>query len=368
MALNIPNVDSPGTGFLKGVNTGGTLFSRIMQPILEREKQKQQAAQFAQQQKQLEAHFQANYGLSKAAAQRAAQAATDAHQIAMNKLDPTYEAKQYAALEDYWRNRGNPTTRQNDQAQSGMMPTQEAGQGMGLFTPEGLAQNQQVQQQEQRNQEAFNNPYGVDLDLMKQHPMLRGWYKKNYGIDPLVAVPETPEQKRALDLQSKIDLENIKTGNKTKALEQAELVAIKKDLPTIEKSLKGVNELLNIAKSSPDMFGHGFMPDRFAKTTKNKNFGKWQNLISDAIAGLEQKLSARGNIVALKMAAQLKPSHAEQQDVAIGKLESMRQQLVDSINNSRGKLGQEKVPDQSSNMDLSQMSDEELQRIASGGK
>src|SRR5690606_25928629 len=135
-------------------------------------------------------------------------------------------------------------------------------------------------------------------------------------------------------------LENIKTENKGRALEQKELMAVKKDLPTLEKSLKGVDELLRIAKDNPKMFGHGFMPDRYARTTNIKDFGKWQNLISDAIAGLEQKLSARGNIVALKMAGQLKPSHAEQQNVAIGKLESMRQQLVDSINNSYKKTGQ----------------------------
>jgi len=116
-------------------------------------------------------------------------------------------------------------------------------------------------------------------------------------------------------------------------------MAVNKDLPTLEKSLKGVDQLIKIAENNPDMFGHGFLPERYAKTTKNKNFGTWQNLISDAIAGLEQKLSARGNIVALKMAAQLKPSHAEQQPVAIGKLESMRSQLIDSINHSRELLG-----------------------------
>src|ERR1700679_2255935 len=48
MALNIPNTDLPGNSFLKGIDTGSTMFSRLMQPVLEREKQKQQAEQFAQ--------------------------------------------------------------------------------------------------------------------------------------------------------------------------------------------------------------------------------------------------------------------------------------------------------------------------------
>jgi cell shape-determining protein MreC len=48
MALNIPNPESPGISFLKGVDTGSSMFSRLMQPVLEREKQKQQAQQFSQ--------------------------------------------------------------------------------------------------------------------------------------------------------------------------------------------------------------------------------------------------------------------------------------------------------------------------------
>lgn len=356
MALNIPMPDLPGTGFLKGIDTGSSMFTRMIQPVLEREKQRQQAEQFAQElelRKQQLAKQGANSDLQRALLQQQILAAKHAN-------DPMYEFNQFKNLMGAMSGGATPT----GGAGGGQlpMPTQEMGQGMGMFSPQGLNDAQQAAPPAQPADDSQL------FEALKSNPMLRGFFKKKFGFDPLAPAPETPEQKRALDLQSQIALENIKTGNKTKALEQKELVAVKKDLPTLEKSLKGVDELLNIAKNNPDMFGHGFMPDRFAKTTKNKNFGKWQNLISDAIAGLEQKLSARGNIVALKMAAQLKPSHAEQQNVAIGKLESMRQQLVDSINNSRGKLGQDKVPQEEANMDLSQMSDEELQRIASGGQ
>src|SRR5580692_4023981 len=66
MALNIPNTDLPGNSFLKGVDTGSSMFSRLMQPVLEREKQKQQAEQFAQAlalKKQQEARMGANSGV-----------------------------------------------------------------------------------------------------------------------------------------------------------------------------------------------------------------------------------------------------------------------------------------------------------------
>ncbi len=48
MALNIPMPQSPGSSLLQGLNTGSQMMSRLMQPILERERLKQQQDQFAQ--------------------------------------------------------------------------------------------------------------------------------------------------------------------------------------------------------------------------------------------------------------------------------------------------------------------------------
>lgn len=353
MAVNVPMPDLPLKGLNQAIATGGNLFTQMMNPVIQRENMERQWRQHLDSlalQKEQMAHARRNDDLQRLMMQ-------EQLMKLQHSNDPMYEFNQFKNLMGMLG--GGESGQQMPQ-----MPTQEMGEGMGMFSPEGLTSAQQ-----EAPQTSPYNGMGINFDALKQNPMLRGFFKKKFGFDPLAAAPETPEQKRAADLQSKMDLENLKTENKSKALEQKEVIAVKKDLPTLEKSLKGVDELLQIAKNNPNMFGHGFMPDRYAKTTKIKDFGKWQNLISDAIAGLEQKLSARGNIVALKMAAQLKPSHAEQQDVAIGKLESMRQQLVDSINNSRGKLGQGQLESNNqTNTDVSQMSDEELQRIASGGQ
>lgn len=351
MALGIP---LPSADFGGGLaRTSQNLMNQLMQKGI-KEQDREQA----------ERHFQEQLKLQKAAAGRAAANSDLQRAMMMEQLtklrhsnDPMYEFNQFKNLMGMMGG-GNIT----GGAGGGQLPIpqQEMGEGMGMFTPEGLSQAQAAP--------AFT-PHpkneGVDLEMLKNNPMLRGFFKSKFGFDPFA---ETPEQKRALEFQKQVDLENLKTENKAKAIKDKELIAVQKDMPTLEKSLKGVDELLQIAKMNPDLFGHGFMPERFAKTTKNKAFGRWQNLIADAIAGLEQKLSARGNIVALKMAAQLKPSQSDQQDVAIGKLESMRQNLIDSINNSRSKLGQENLADQTSNEDMSQMTDEELMRIASGGK
>jgi len=48
MALNIPMPESPGTSLIQGLDTGSSMMSRIMQPIIERERLKQQKDQFIQ--------------------------------------------------------------------------------------------------------------------------------------------------------------------------------------------------------------------------------------------------------------------------------------------------------------------------------
>jgi len=323
MALNIPMPGLPGTGFLEGLNSGSSMFTRMIEPQLQRERQRQLAEQFNQEmalRKAQLARSNANSDLQRALLQQQIE-------HAKNINDPMYKINQFRRIQSLLS--GNP-----DMNQGGMlhdqMPMNAIGQGMGAFPSE------RPEEQVSLPTENKEIPQNMTIDSLKKNPLLRGYFRSQFGFDPL---SETPEQKRAAEFQQQIDLENLKTENKSREAKNKEIMAVNKDLPTLEKSLKGVDQLIKIAENNPDMFGHGFLPERYAKTTKNKNFGTWQNLISDAIAGLEQKLSARGNIVALKMAAQLKPSHAEQQPVAIGKLESMRSQLIDSINHSRELLG-----------------------------
>lgn len=217
MSTRIPLPGNMIDTLMKGVDTGSSMYSRIMQPILAREKQKQDLQLANDRQKQLESHFQAQLGLSKDAASRAAQAAMDNHKIALNKLDPTFEAKQYQALENYWKSRGNNNrnTAPNSQMTQNTIPTQEMGEGMGMYSHQGLdeaSQTPQVAMQENTNNTNLGAP---DLELMKAHPMFRGWYKKHYGVDPLAPVAQTPEDKQAMALDLFKQKENIKQVTKT---------------------------------------------------------------------------------------------------------------------------------------------------------
>lgn len=210
MSTRIPLPGNMIDTLMKGVDTGSTLYSRAMQPILEREKQKQ-----------LEAHFQEQLKLSKAAAGRAAQAAADAHR----KMDPMYEIQQYQALENWIKGQA---AQQAEQGGGGQMPggqqppappTQEMGQGMGMFSPQGMQEAQQAPPvnaiAEQPTATAGGPMGGLNMELLKAHPMLRGFAKKHLGFDPLAAVPQTPEEKQAAAIDLFKQKEAIKAGNKS---------------------------------------------------------------------------------------------------------------------------------------------------------
>lgn len=234
MALNIPMPELPGTGLLKGIDTGSNMFLRMMHPIIEREKQKQ-----------LEGHFQEKLKLSKAAAGRAAQAAMDAHKLALMKQDPLYEAKQYEALENYFKSRGNPSAMPGTEPEQLPIPKEQMGEGLGMFTPQGLNEAQQAPQQQIPIPTQAPNAGGFDIELLKAHPMLRGWAKKHLGFDPLAPVVQTPEEKQAAVLDT------FKKKEEYKAQQEQKLPAAIKTLHEniihlSPKAIKSIEHIINI--------------------------------------------------------------------------------------------------------------------------
>lgn len=100
MALNIPMPDSPGTSLLKGLDTGSQMMSRMMQPVIERERLRQQQAQFVQ-----------DYALKKQAEGRAnallpymVQQYQDTHKTALN--DQQMKALYTGLMQDAMKNGG----------------------------------------------------------------------------------------------------------------------------------------------------------------------------------------------------------------------------------------------------------------------
>lgn len=209
MAINVPMPDLPGTSFLKGIDTGSSMFTRLMQPILQRE-----------QQKQLDEHFKKEFALKQAAAGRAS-ALQPLHQQMLqeqllalkHKNDPMYEINQWKALQDMIMGGGvpggNPAGVPGNQEPA---PTQEMGEGMGMFSPEGLQQAQSMPQAPQLPE--GGNMGGVNLEALRKNPMLRGFFKHKFGVDPLAPMAQTPEQKQAAAIDLFKEKEKIKQNNK----------------------------------------------------------------------------------------------------------------------------------------------------------
>lgn len=171
MAIPLPGL--PGESFLKGLDTGSTLFSRMIQPQLERERMRQQQKQFEQQQARLN---------QLAPLQR--QLLQEQITSAQHKNDPMYELNN---LQNMMQMFGGQA-----QGQQQPMPQQEFGEGMGMFSPEGL---QQAQQQPQGQQG------GMDWNMIRTNPLLRGYFKQKFGIDPGASNPFQGPAREAMDLE-----------------------------------------------------------------------------------------------------------------------------------------------------------------------
>lgn len=207
MATGIPLPGQPGDSFLKGVDTGSSMFSRIMQPMIEREKQKQQAEQFAQElaiKKQMESRLGQNSGLNKQILQQQLLGL-------QHKNDPNYEFQQFQALQNMLMGGGIPQSGMVQTPQQ-QVPTQEMGQGMGMFSPEGMQAAQQ--QAAPTTQSAPQGQGGMNFDALRQNPFLRGYFKQKFKFDPLAASPQTPEDKQAAALDLFRQKEAIKAENK----------------------------------------------------------------------------------------------------------------------------------------------------------
>lgn len=251
MALNIPLPGDYGTAFNNGVNSGGSLFSRIMQPIIERERMKQ-----------AEAHFQEQLKLQKAAAARAGANSDLQRKLLMQKLDPMRDINQLKLLMREFGGEGKSQQQPTNQAsyipeieqllgrgnqssipsiprglgaEQSFMPSIGAnlGQAQSFIPSAGKTLGQEENQfpalaakfaaMNQGQIPKFNEQAispmeaaqgqgkgGLDMEAIKASPVLRGWFKKHFGYDPAT---QTQEEKDRAALQLFQDKEDYKTAH-----------------------------------------------------------------------------------------------------------------------------------------------------------
>lgn len=350
----------PGTmmdSLLRGAEVGSKIYTGAMNPILEREKQKQQAGQFdinnkrqaeqfAQElalRKQAEDRMSANTGLNRQLLQQ---------QILEHKLktDPK-------ALFQFVQQLKQQGTNANPMQGNAQLPAQNQNEPMSPFSGMGMSSQDEIQNPTMPQQENTQNQGIQELPTGYQQT---GGLFDNLTPDQQVmlqmagikvpTIKESPEKKRYAELQDKLALENYKTQQKnileqTKsefknaATRQKVVDQATNDLPHLESTLDALESMKKIATNNPDLFGHsgvfGFgaqkAGERFASTTDNPNAGAWQTYGLGPIVAAESKMSSKGNQLALKQALANKPNFSEHQNVAMAKIDASIKQIKQSI-------------------------------------
>jgi hypothetical protein len=346
MALNIPMPMDFGESLLKGVDTGSNFFTRLMQPIIEREKQAQ-----------LERHFQEELKLRKAAAGRAG-ANSDLQRMMMqeqllalkHKNDPNWELQNYLNTMKAFGGGGTS-------APSMAAPQEEFGEGQGMFTPEGLQEAQAVPEQ----QASASPGTGFNTDVFKQNPLLRGFFKHKFGVDPLAVAPQTPEEKNAAQLDLFKQKEAIKAQNKgantnaVKTKAQNIINGVPNALPIIDEIIASVEK----GNVPGQLVGRYFSPDAQATYAGN---------ISESAETLANSLGYPNTEGGFHQAEKVIARQAGESDNHyIERLKTLKKRLVKRRIAAQNTLNGTHSPI-SNDDDWASKSDEELQKIIRGEK
>lgn len=324
MPTRIPLPGNMIDTLMKGVDTGSAFYSRAMQPILEREKQKQ-----------LNEHFKQQMALHNAAAARNAQ-------LFPYRLQ---ELKDRHAAAEFDKNMMQRLL--SGEAPQESMPTMPTGEGMGVFSPEGL---EDVQKNTHKNN-------GLNLEALRQDPMFRGWYKHKFGFDPLATQAQTPEEKQAGALDLFQRKEDIKKQNKGGDVPTNSILTQNQNaIHGIDTVLPMLDEIINNPKS---VYG----ATDFSPSKKAAYNAKTSGMIDTLVAAQSlPKVQASIDLVS----EQIRRHTNESTDAYIKRLKDLRKDLINRRGRSQSVLQNRKV-NTAPLEDFSSMSDDELRKIAGGG-
>lgn len=272
MTLNIPMPDLPGNSFLKGIDTGSTMFSRLMQPALEREKQKQ-----------LDQHFLQRLIADREAAERS--------QAFQSRFDPLTKSIMQQKLQGL--------TQKND-------PNYELNKFMNAAKAFGGGEG------------------GINPEMLKQNPLLRGFFKHQLGFDPLATIPETPEQKHAGAINQAISIDEAKSNRK-------KLDEIEKTAQALLPYLGKVNTIADILKRKPDLAGLTAPLANMLGMTKDEDVGTFLSAAQALQAHMAKEMSSRGGYGVSKLVEQAKPNLGKSTAYNTGVIKDLKQSMKESF-------------------------------------
>lgn len=287
----------PINTFMKGIGTGSDMFSKLMQPILQRENM---ARQWKEHQDNLANQQQAQARLQKQFEQ---QQQDRAMLNSMLGLDGSPGAGQ-----------GSPST----------SPTMGYGEGAGMFSPGGLIRQQQSTSSAKPK---------IDMEMIINSPFGRAAFKKIYGIDP---ASETPAEKESREIRTTEEKEQ-------KKLDVKERVALDKELPRTKELMGRIKDAIPLIKNNRDLFGPGIGgldillgPEQRYRGLKDPKKIRAAKTLKNLFAELQGQqaadFSSRALNVAFKLAGDAKTSMGDHPDAAIATLQNILKKM-DTLHN-----------------------------------
>lgn len=200
------------------------------------------------------------------------------------------------------------------------MPAQEYGQGMGMFTPEGMQDAQQQAQQQQ--------PVG-DMSAFLQSPLGRGLFHEFYGIDP---ASETPQQRETREIRTAGEKKQEEMNIKKKADLESEFPLAQRTFDKLERLEKIAKEYPHLFKPTPGgqaIFGTAKQRKAGLKTEADrKAWGEAEDILGDLVGQKAQEYSHRGLATTFNMAKEVKPGFEEHSDIFKSKVRSIKRNLL----------------------------------------
>ncbi len=324
MPLNIPMPKSFGESLLQGMETGGNLYSRIMQPIVNREEiAGRKAISEAQLAQQMKVH-QDNLAIQRMTQARLAELAPLQRHLAELNIQKaemeTDPAKKMAYINSILQGIGGMQGGQ--QAGTPQAQSMQPMAGMGMPSMEEM-QNPTPQipqgQPQAPSQQALQQGFG---GFSPEQQMAMGLA----GIK-MPVLRELPEQKRQAEtVQAGIQEQQKLDINKVSALRQ--------EIPEAQELIDKIEEAKTIINKNKKLFGPGVgglnflggptQRKRGLKTKEEREaWGKIEDLFGTLVGKKATDFSHRGLKVAFDLASATKPSFEEYPETVISKLDAM---------------------------------------------
>lgn len=348
MALNIPMPDLPGTSFLKGLDTGSSMYSRMIQPVLDREKLKQQQEQFLQ-----------NLALQK---EQEGRQQTLMPYLIQQYQDTHRTAASEAEMKELYRNiirdainsgsAPSPMPTTNTPVAPALPPQLGGAQPaapLATTTPmPGGSPNPTAGLPGNPEQPPAAPPIAPSIpnqDLMQQEHELRAGNPRLSKLDAVAGlIPGIPKPVQHISNgmvfttypSGRMTVQQVQgSGGQTpgeRNVSAKEASKIREQATALVNSANLVQQGYDLLDQNPDLTGIGSGLASKFNLSNNPELGKFTTVTGKLQAELGKYASQRGGIQAVNWAASVKPSQWKPEDYNYGMFEGIQRNLVDDYN------------------------------------